>query len=164
VSGECAGALSCTLAQLLSQTAASAQLETPAQVFACDISPVAAAYTELNARRLAVDAIVAVRQGSWCEPLQHMHRCFGGVVSNPPYIPNPIYSTLQEEVRRCAAPCSAEVESAGIPAPHVSGKGFLSASHPAGRRCLRNRMAGCGFPLQARNLFCSTPCIPCSER
>lgn len=95
-----AGALACALAKLLSHVTGGLRQGAPPTVLACDISPVAVAYTELNARRLGVDTIVDVRQGSWGEPLQLLQGSLAGIVSNPPYIPPTLMSTLQEEVRR----------------------------------------------------------------
>ena len=44
-----------------------------------------------------------VLQGSWFEPARHLRGQLGGVVSNPPYIPEAQMATLQVSVR-CACP------------------------------------------------------------
>lgn len=91
------------MATTLRKTASSLDLKRGAQVYACDISPVAVEYTKVNARRLGVDSVVEVRHGSWCDPLGQLQGCLGGIVSNPPYIPPAVMSTLQVEVGRSAA-------------------------------------------------------------
>ena len=68
------------------------------RVYAVDVSSYGVAYTRKNAERLGVADAVEVRQGSWCEPLLSLTGRLGGLVSNPPYIPEREMHELQSEV------------------------------------------------------------------
>lgn len=69
-------------------------------VAACDVSPVALAYTALNARRLGLQARVTPVLGDWLSPLLAARgpASLAGILSNPPYIPRARLPTLQPEV------------------------------------------------------------------
>ena len=75
-------------------------------VHAVDVSPAAIAVARLNAARCGVadragGASVETRLGSWFEPLDSIGlEGFGGIVSNPPYIPSRDVPHLQAEVVR----------------------------------------------------------------
>jgi release factor glutamine methyltransferase len=71
-----------------------------AQVWAVDVSPVAAAYARYNADACSVGGLVHIAQGSWYEPVGHLAGRVGGIVSNPPYIPREQMAGLQAEVGR----------------------------------------------------------------
>ena len=90
-----------------------------ATVHAVDVSPAAVAVARANAERCGVAddhasarsvsgtpgssgaARVATHVGSWFEPLDALNICeFGGIVSNPPYIPSRDVPRLQPEVVR----------------------------------------------------------------
>lgn len=97
-----AGALACAVARQLKAAKQQGPAAEAPQVVAVDLSPVAVKYTELNARRLGVAAMVDVRCGSWCEPCSDLRGAASGLVSNPPYIPAADMSQLQLEVQWCA--------------------------------------------------------------
>ena len=90
-----------------------------ATVHAVDVSPAAVAVARANAERCGVADVyasarsasgasgasgaarVATHVGSWFEPLDALNiRGFGGIVSNPPYIPSRDVPRLQPEVAR----------------------------------------------------------------
>ncbi len=65
-----------------------------------DLSPAAVAYTRRNAAAHGCGDRVRVVQGSWGEPLLKAGQqgCLGGLLSNPPYIPEEEMGGLQAEV------------------------------------------------------------------
>ncbi|WP_282568097.1 peptide chain release factor N(5)-glutamine methyltransferase [Devosia sp. FKR38] len=65
---------------------------------AVDLSAEALVAAEANAARHGVTERIALRHGSWFEPLQSGER-FDLIVSNPPYIASDIVETLAAEVR-----------------------------------------------------------------
>lgn len=90
-----------------------------AEVWAVDLSPVAAAYARFNADHVDMEQEpsssgsssksggsgglgrhVHVVVGSWFEPIAHLRGRLGGVLSNPPYIPRYQMAGLQAEVGR----------------------------------------------------------------
>lgn len=71
-----------------------------ARVWAVDLSPVAVAHAKYNAQMAGVSQHVDVVQGSWFEPLEHLRGHLGGVLSNPPYIPQVQMAGLQAEVKQ----------------------------------------------------------------
>jgi hypothetical protein len=71
-----------------------------ARVHAVDVSSVAVAYATYNTQLAGVAPLVTVHHGSWYEPVQHLRGAVGGIVSNPPYIPQDQMATLQSEVGR----------------------------------------------------------------
>ncbi|KAK3283658.1 hypothetical protein CYMTET_8651, partial [Cymbomonas tetramitiformis] len=75
-----------------------AQMEGP-RVYAVDLSPDAAAISQLNVQRCNLTDDVQVLRGSWYEPLSNLEGRLGGIVSNPPYIPTGVIPTLQAEVQ-----------------------------------------------------------------
>jgi methylase of polypeptide subunit release factors len=88
------------------------------RVFAVDKSPVAAAYARANIADAGLSQYVTVLEGSWYEPVcshllqpsqqttatsqaSHPGRRLGGILSNPPYIPQAVMDAgLQAEVGR----------------------------------------------------------------
>jgi len=92
--GTGSGALAVALSRLL-------PLDAPA-VVALDVSPVPLAYATANAQRAGHPGRVVTMQGSWLAPLllQRGRGCLGGLLSNPPYIPNQRLPALQPEVGR----------------------------------------------------------------
>jgi release factor glutamine methyltransferase len=108
--GTGSGALAIGMARLLQQqqqqqncaaVAAPAPSAQQPCVYAVDLSPTAAAYAAANASAHGVQDTVHVLQGSWFEPLQQaaLHGKLGGVLSNPPYIPQAqLQEGLQAEV------------------------------------------------------------------
>jgi release factor glutamine methyltransferase len=101
-----AGALAIAIARLLKQRRRDSQT---VQVIAVDLSPKAVEYTSRNAQRLGVSDVLEVRRGSWCEPCGDLLGCLGGIVSNPPYIPQENMNLLQAEVGRCEYCCALAV-------------------------------------------------------
>jgi release factor glutamine methyltransferase len=71
-----------------------------AQIHAVDFSPQALAMSQHNAENLHVDDRIQFYQGSWFAPLSHLQGNLSGMVSNPPYIPSELISSLQPEVVR----------------------------------------------------------------
>ncbi|MDA0265924.1 MAG: peptide chain release factor N(5)-glutamine methyltransferase [Cyanobacteria bacterium] len=71
-----------------------------ARIIATDISAAALAIAQQNAQANALGDRIEFRQGAWFEPLHDLTGQLAGVVSNPPYIPTEIVSTLQPEVAR----------------------------------------------------------------
>lgn len=67
-------------------------------IHAVDISQAALDIAKLNARKNHLDHRIIFYQGSWLSPLSNLKEQFVGIVSNPPYIPSSIVSTLQPEV------------------------------------------------------------------
>lgn len=69
-------------------------------VDAVDLSPEAVAVAEENTRRLGVEEKVTFYTGDLFSALPpEKKRSYIGIVSNPPYIPSPVISTLSREVR-----------------------------------------------------------------
>ncbi|CDP13624.1 unnamed protein product [Coffea canephora] len=69
-------------------------------VIATDLSPVSVAVASYNVQRYSLQDRVAIKQGSWFEPLKDDEGKFAGIVSNPPYIPSEDIGRLQAEVGR----------------------------------------------------------------
>ncbi len=69
-----------------------------ATIHAVDTSSEALAIAQQNAQNLGFTHRIQFYQGSWWEPLESLKGQFSGMVSNPPYIPTSILSTLQPEV------------------------------------------------------------------
>ncbi|MBH8566122.1 peptide chain release factor N(5)-glutamine methyltransferase [Nostoc sp. CENA67] len=69
-----------------------------ATIHAVDRSLAALAIAQANADNLGFGKQIRFYQGSWWEPLAALSGQFSGMVSNPPYIPSNIVSTLQPEV------------------------------------------------------------------
>ncbi|HEY9862001.1 MAG TPA: peptide chain release factor N(5)-glutamine methyltransferase [Candidatus Obscuribacterales bacterium] len=67
-------------------------------VYAVDCSPAALAVAQQNATDLSLDDRVQFRQGAWFQPLDGLEGQLRGMVSNPPYIPTAMVSSLQPEV------------------------------------------------------------------
>lgn len=81
------------------------QLQQQPRVWAVDLSPAAVAYATANAAAHGVQDAVRVVHGSWLEPLaqqqqqqQQRKGWLGGILSNPPYIPQVQMAGLQAEV------------------------------------------------------------------
>ncbi|KAI8465887.1 MAG: dynein heavy chain 7 [Monoraphidium minutum] len=71
------------------------------EVWAVELSPVAAAYAAANAAACAPAGAVRVAPGSWWAPLRPaLAGRLGGVLTNPPYIPRAQMGGLQSEVGR----------------------------------------------------------------
>ncbi|MBD2098919.1 peptide chain release factor N(5)-glutamine methyltransferase [Trichocoleus sp. FACHB-591] len=69
-----------------------------ATVYAVDCSPDAIAVAQQNATDLGLSDRVQFRQGAWFQPLAGLEGQLRGMVSNPPYIPSAMVSSLQPEV------------------------------------------------------------------
>ena len=65
---------------------------------AVDVSAEAIAIAQTNAIHNGVSDRIEFRQGSWFEPLADLQGQVAAVVSNPPYIPTAVVSTLAPEV------------------------------------------------------------------
>jgi methylase of polypeptide subunit release factors len=70
------------------------------RVIAVDVCDIAVQYTRTNVRRQGLQDVVEVRRSCWGEALADMEGACGGVVSNPPYIPQHKLPYLQPEVSR----------------------------------------------------------------
>ncbi|KAG8386589.1 hypothetical protein BUALT_Bualt03G0164000 [Buddleja alternifolia] len=68
------------------------------RVIATDLSPVAVAVASYNVQRYDLQDKIAVREGSWFDPLKDVEGELSGLVSNPPYIPSKDIDGLQAEV------------------------------------------------------------------
>ncbi|MBD2432120.1 MULTISPECIES: peptide chain release factor N(5)-glutamine methyltransferase [Fischerella] len=69
-----------------------------ARIHAVDYSSAAIAIAQINAQNAKLSDRIKFYQGYWWEPLESFKGQFSGMVSNPPYIPTSIMSTLQPEV------------------------------------------------------------------
>jgi release factor glutamine methyltransferase len=87
--GTGSGCIAITLAKELPQ----------AELWAVDISPDALTVARENARRHGVEDRIHFLQGDVFPPLSHTPLLFDVIVSNPPYIARPEFTTLQPEVR-----------------------------------------------------------------
>ncbi|KAL0399022.1 UNVERIFIED_CONTAM: Release factor glutamine methyltransferase [Sesamum radiatum] len=70
------------------------------RVVATDLSPVAVAVASYNVERYSLQDRIAVRLGSWFDPLEDVEGELNGLVSNPPYIPSEDIDGLQAEVSK----------------------------------------------------------------
>lgn len=70
-----------------------------ASIHAVDLSHDALAIAQANAHKYGFDPRIQFHQGSWTEPIQHLTGRIAGLISNPPYIPSPIVTTLEPEVQ-----------------------------------------------------------------
>lgn len=86
--GTGSGAIALGLADVLPQ----------ATIHAVDQSPEALAIAQQNAVKLGLQDRIQFHQGSWWQPLESLQSQISGMVSNPPYIPSALISTLQPEV------------------------------------------------------------------
>ncbi|EAW37406.1 peptide chain release factor N(5)-glutamine methyltransferase [Lyngbya sp. PCC 8106] len=77
-----------------------ASVLTEASIHAVDCSREALAIAQKNAQDLGFADRIAFYQGRWWEPLDCLRGKVSGMVSNPPYIPTAMLSTLQPEVAR----------------------------------------------------------------
>ncbi|WP_413166562.1 peptide chain release factor N(5)-glutamine methyltransferase [Capilliphycus salinus ALCB114379] len=75
-----------------------AEVLTEASIHAVDCSREAMAIAQENAQNLGFGDRIQFYHGSWWEPLEHLRGRVSGMVSNPPYIPTGMLSTLQPEV------------------------------------------------------------------
>lgn len=71
-----------------------------AQIHAVDFSEAALSIAQENARQCGFSDRIQFYRGSWFEPLCHLQGKLSGMVSNPPYIPQPLIAELQPEVRQ----------------------------------------------------------------
>jgi release factor glutamine methyltransferase len=69
-----------------------------ATIHAVDYSPKALAIAQTNAKQLNLENRIHFDQGSWWEPLKDLQGQFSGMVSNPPYIPSAMMTSLQPEI------------------------------------------------------------------
>ncbi|MBD2123691.1 peptide chain release factor N(5)-glutamine methyltransferase [Trichocoleus sp. FACHB-262] len=69
-----------------------------ATVYAVDCSPDAIAVAQQNATDLGLSDRIQFFQGAWFQPLNGLEGELRGMVSNPPYIPSAMVSSLQPEV------------------------------------------------------------------
>jgi release factor glutamine methyltransferase len=86
--GTGSGAIALGLARALPQAA----------IHAVDVSPSALTVAQQNAANLGLQAQIHFYHGNWFEPIAHLQGQLAGMVSNPPYIPTHMLSTLQPEV------------------------------------------------------------------
>ncbi|MBE9099636.1 peptide chain release factor N(5)-glutamine methyltransferase [Vacuolonema iberomarrocanum] len=86
--GTGSGAIALGLAQAFPQ----------AQIHAIDCSPEALAIAQQNAVEHGLRDRIQFFHGSWFDPLDALRGQLRGMVSNPPYIPRNLLSTLQPEV------------------------------------------------------------------
>ncbi|MBD2100219.1 peptide chain release factor N(5)-glutamine methyltransferase [Leptolyngbya sp. FACHB-261] len=79
-----------------------ARLQLGLKLVATDISEVALAIAQENAKRLGstVEQQVQFYQGNWFEPLSRLNKPLDGMMSNPPYIPAAEVLQLEPEVRQ----------------------------------------------------------------
>ncbi|MEB3278754.1 MAG: peptide chain release factor N(5)-glutamine methyltransferase [Lyngbya sp.] len=75
-----------------------AEVLTEASIHAVDCSREALAIAQKNAEDLGFADRIQFYHGSWWEPLEGLRGKVSGMVSNPPYIPTEMLSTLQPEV------------------------------------------------------------------
>lgn len=68
--------------------------------YAVDLSQEALAVAETNAVEMGVDQQIRFIMGDLLEPVADLGESFNIIVSNPPYVPTAVISTLQPEVRR----------------------------------------------------------------
>lgn len=87
--GTGSGAIAVALAHSLPQ----------ARVHAVDSSAVALTIAEENTVKEGLSSRIRFYQGVWWTPLHHVKGQVSGMLSNPPYIPTPLLSQLQPEVR-----------------------------------------------------------------
>lgn len=71
-----------------------------ATIHAVDSSTEALAIAQTNAKQLNLNPRIHFYQGSWWQPLTPLKGQFSGMVSNPPYIPSVMITSLQPEVAR----------------------------------------------------------------
>ncbi|MGB3536281.1 MAG: peptide chain release factor N(5)-glutamine methyltransferase [Microcoleaceae cyanobacterium] len=69
-----------------------------ARIHGIDCSPDAIAIARFNAKQLQLDHRIQFDRGSWWQPVKTLQGQFSGMVSNPPYIPREMITTLQPEV------------------------------------------------------------------
>jgi release factor glutamine methyltransferase len=69
-----------------------------AEIHAVDESLEAVAIAQTNAKQLQLEGKINFYHGSWWQPLTALQGKCSGMVSNPPYIPSPMITTLQPEV------------------------------------------------------------------
>ena len=86
--GTGSGAIALGLAQALPQ----------AKIVAVDVSAAALAIAQQNALDNGLSDRIQFLPGSWFEPLTAWRGPLAGIVSNPPYIPTAVVSTLEPEV------------------------------------------------------------------
>jgi len=86
--GTGSGAIAIGLARALPQ----------AQILAVDVSAAALAIAQQNALNHGLGDRIQFLSGSWFEPLLAWRGQLAGIVSNPPYIPTAVVSTLEPEV------------------------------------------------------------------
>ncbi|RZM74750.1 peptide chain release factor N(5)-glutamine methyltransferase [Leptolyngbya iicbica LK] len=86
--GTGSGAIALGLAQALPK----------AKILAVDVSGAALAIAQQNAVDHGLSDRIQFLQGEWFEPLSKWHGQLAGIVSNPPYIPTAVVSTLEPEV------------------------------------------------------------------
>ncbi len=67
-------------------------------IHAVDVSAEGLAIASLNCENLGFTHRIKFYQGRWWEPLAHLKGKVRGMLSNPPYIPSEVISTLQPEV------------------------------------------------------------------
>ncbi|MBD1911989.1 peptide chain release factor N(5)-glutamine methyltransferase [Leptolyngbya sp. FACHB-16] len=86
--GTGSGAIALGLASIFSQ----------AHIHAVDVSPEALAVAKQNAIENGLGDRIQFHQGEWFSPLTSLHGQLCGMVSNPPYIPRAVITTLEPEV------------------------------------------------------------------
>ncbi|WP_309224577.1 peptide chain release factor N(5)-glutamine methyltransferase [Halomicronema sp. CCY15110] len=102
--GTGSGAIALGLAQALPQ----------AKIVAVDVSAAALAIAQQNALNNSLSDRIQFLQGSWFEPLTVWRGQLAGIVSNPPYIPTAVVSTLEPEVAQHEPPLALDGGDDGL--------------------------------------------------
>ena len=109
-----------------------AQLLPTSQGLAVDCSEVALAQAGANLKRQGLAGRVALRQGSWWQPLQPEWGRLDLVLANPPYIPTPVWQELAPVVRDHEPPLALDGGPDGLDALRAIAAGAPQALAPGG--------------------------------
>ena len=120
--GTGSGCLALALAQLLPTSLG----------LAVDASATALAQAGANLERQGAAGRVALRQGSWWQPLQPEWGRLDLVLSNPPYIPTPVWQDLAPVVRDHEPPLALDGGPDGLDALRAIAAGAPQALAPGG--------------------------------
>jgi len=97
-----------------------------------DASATALAQAGANLERQGLAGRVALRQGSWWQPLQPEWGQLDLVLSNPPYIPTPVWQELAPVVRDHEPPLALDGGPDGLDALRAIAAGAPQALAPGG--------------------------------
>ncbi len=109
-----------------------AQLLPTSQGLAVDCSEVALGQAGANLERQGLAGRVALRQGSWWQPLQPEWGRLDLVLANPPYIPTPVWQELAPVVRDHEPPLALDGGPDGLDALRAIAAGAPQALAPGG--------------------------------